>query len=67
MLPALHETILEHFANLHTVVSADPENLEVKLRMATVLEDMGRRAEALEMVSEGEYYHLAVASIADSN
>jgi hypothetical protein len=48
------------------VVGADPENLEVKLRMATVLEDMGRRAEALEMVSEGEYYHLAVASIADS-
>lgn len=53
-LHALDGTILEQFANLYIVVSADPENLEVKLRMATVLEDMGRRAEALEMVSEGE-------------
>ena len=36
-----------------SVTSVDHDNLEAKLRMANVLEDMGRKTEALEIVSEG--------------
>lgn len=36
-----------------TVASEVPDNLEAKLRIANVLEDMGRKAEALDIVTEG--------------
>jgi general transcription factor 3C polypeptide 3 (transcription factor C subunit 4) len=39
---------------LMLVVDVQPENLEARLKLANVLEDMGQRSEALEMVSEGE-------------
>lgn len=35
------------------MASEVPDNLEAKLRIANVLEDMGRKAEALDIVTEG--------------
>jgi hypothetical protein len=42
----------------NTVVEVKPDHLEAKLRLANVLEDMGQKTEALELVSEGELKHL---------
>ncbi|KAK8847416.1 hypothetical protein IAR55_005274 [Kwoniella newhampshirensis] len=44
-LPEAHEA-------LQWVVSNDPENIQARLRLANVLEDMGRKNEALELVSD---------------
>jgi len=36
------------------VIENDPGNIEAKMRLANVLEDTGKKVEALELVSEGE-------------
>ena len=36
------------------VISVDENNLEARLRYAQVLEDVGRKAEALEVITEGQ-------------
>ncbi|WWD21507.1 hypothetical protein CI109_105993 [Kwoniella shandongensis] len=47
---------LKNFQEAHEalqwVVSNDPENIQARLRLANVLEDMGRKNEALELVSD---------------
>ncbi|WVN89418.1 uncharacterized protein L203_104641 [Cryptococcus depauperatus CBS 7841] len=37
---------------LEWVANVDPENFEAKLKMASVLEDLGRKAEALDIITE---------------
>lgn len=36
------------------VISVQKSNLEARLELASVLEDMGRKSEALDLVSDGE-------------
>lgn len=44
----------EAHESLKWVVEASPANVEARLELASVLEDMGKRTEALEIVSEGK-------------
>lgn len=37
------------------VIAADPNHLEAKYRLASVLEEIGQRSEAYELVMEGKY------------
>jgi thioredoxin-like negative regulator of GroEL len=36
------------------VVAEDADHLEARLRLANVLEEMGKKAEALEIVTDGK-------------
>jgi thioredoxin-like negative regulator of GroEL len=40
-------------ADAFEVVSVDPSHYDAQLRLANVLEDMGQKAEALEIVMNG--------------
>ena len=40
--------------SLTSVTSVDPKNYEARLRMATVLDEMGQKDEALDIVDEGK-------------
>jgi general transcription factor 3C polypeptide 3 (transcription factor C subunit 4) len=42
------------FSSACIVVGQQPDNLEARLRLANVLDDTGHKAEALEIVSEGD-------------
>lgn len=48
------------------MASEVPDNLEAKLRIANVLEDMGRKAEALDIVTEGTSLPGRYLSLSDS-
>lgn len=48
------------------MASEVPDNLEAKLRIANVLEDMGRKAEALDIVTEGTSFPRRYLSPSDS-
>jgi hypothetical protein len=40
----------------NVVAAEDPDHLEARLRLANVLEDQGKKAEALEIVTDGTYF-----------
>jgi general transcription factor 3C polypeptide 3 (transcription factor C subunit 4) len=48
---------------LTQVVGQEPNNSEARLRLANVLDDMGQKAEALEIVSEGKLRELVALTI----
>jgi hypothetical protein len=47
-------THMARLADAFAVVSVDPSHYDAQLRLANVLEDMGQKAEALEIVMNGE-------------
>lgn len=44
------------------MIKQDPDHLEARVRLANVLEDMGKQAEALEIITDGK--SLSTASLA---
>lgn len=49
------------------VAAEDPNHLEARLRLANVLEEQGKKAEALEIVTDGKFSWLIPRSGPDSS
>lgn len=48
---------------LRWVINEDEDHLEARLRLANVLEEQGHKAEALEIVTEGQSLYLPICSM----